>query len=164
MSSHHSHSTADASPAPTLTVEDELRLWPRVLDSIVCWSNNLRDVKVIGLDREQGVIVCELTLGPQHCNIAGNMHGGCAATLVDEVSSMALRLRDHQCGGHRSVSVNINTDYLAGAPQDSTILIEGRCHKAGRTLAFLSCEIRDKSTGQVYVRGSHVKFMMQASL
>ena len=96
------------------------------------------------------------------CNPLGNLHGGCSATLIDEISTLALQALDK--ARRQGVSVSLTTDYLAAAPHGATVLIEGRCHKVGRTLAFTSAEIRDKHSGRVYVRGSHVKFVGVARL
>ena len=167
------------------TAEQEVRAWSSTVQRVTGWSNLLKNVKVQTVDCDKGTVVCELLISdgacerPRRrrrvcacsdtmrcaidvCNPLGNLHGGCSATLIDEISTLALQALDK--ARRQGVSVSLTTDYLAAAPHGATVLIEGRCHKVGRTLAFTSAEIRDKHSGRVYVRGSHVKFVGVARL
>jgi acyl-coenzyme A thioesterase 13 len=144
------------------SVEDEIRAWPVWVQSLTCWSAHLKDVQVVGIDKEQGIVTCSMVVGPEHCNPMGSMHGGCSATLVDEVSTLALRAFDRT--RRSGVSVTLTTEYLAAIPIDTTLLLEARCSKVGRTLAFLTCDIKDRDSKRVFVRGTHVKFVGEARL
>lgn len=52
-----------------------------------------------------GKVVCEMTLDESHLNRRGTMHGGLTATLVDNVSTLALMTEENGAPG---VSVDLN--------------------------------------------------------
>lgn len=37
--------------------------------------------------------------------------------------------------------------------------VDAKTVKAGKTLAYLSCDIRNKATGDILATGTHVKFI-----
>jgi len=49
--------------------------------------------------------------------------------------------------------------YLKAAVEGDTVVIDCSTLKAGKTLAFLSAEIKKKATGEVLAVGSHTKFI-----
>lgn len=51
-----------------------------------------------------GKCSCEVTVDESHLNRSGGLHGGFAATLVDEVSTLAIMSADKSPG----VSVDMN--------------------------------------------------------
>lgn len=86
----------------------------------------------------------------------GTLHGGFSAHLVDTVTTLALMTHPE---GTPGVSVDMNLTYLKAAKVGEEILIEARILRRGRTLAFLECEIKNKDTGSLLVKGSHTKFV-----
>ena len=56
-----------------------------------------------------GRCICELTVGEEHQNRNGTLHGGMTATLVDVVSTAALMSNDNTGPG---VSVNMNVSLV----------------------------------------------------
>ena len=56
------------------------------------------------------------------------------------------------------VSVDMSLTYMKPARIGEEIIIEARALKAGRTMAFLECEIRNKDDA-LLVKGSHTKFL-----
>ena len=52
-----------------------------------------------------GKVVCELTVDESHLNRVGAMHGGLTATLVDQISTLALMTEEGHLPG---VSVDLN--------------------------------------------------------
>ena len=56
------------------------------------------------------------------------------------------------------VTVDMNLTYLKPARIGEEIIIEARTLRAGKTLAFLECEIRNKDEA-LLVKGSHTKFL-----
>jgi len=48
---------------------------------------------------------------------------------------------------------------MKAAVEGDTVVIDCSTLKAGKTLAFLSVEIRKKETGELLAVGSHTKFM-----
>lgn len=55
-------------------------------------------------------------------------------------------------------------NYLSPMPGNHICEIEAKVVKAGRTLAFADVEIRDKQTGKVTARGTHIKFIPQVTV
>ncbi len=52
-----------------------------------------------------GKVVCEFTVEEDHLNRNGDMHGGFTATLVDQVTAIAVMTKEGQLPG---VSVDLN--------------------------------------------------------
>lgn len=105
---------------------------------------------------EVGRCICELTIQPEHANNAGTLHGGYIATLVDSVSTTALLSVDQSAPG---VSVDLNISYLGAARIGEQIIIDAQTMKRGKTLAFLTVDIRRKSDGSLIALGRHTKFI-----
>jgi acyl-coenzyme A thioesterase 13 len=102
-----------------------------------------------------GRVVCELTVGVPHSNSYGTLHGGCTATLVDIVGTMAALTVDPLRPG---VSVDMHISYLAAARVGQRVVCVGHCHKMGGRLAFTSVELfLEREGGALVARGSHTK-------
>ena len=56
----------------------------------------------------KGQCVCELTVDESHLNRGGTLHGGLTATLVDNVSTLAIMSTD----SHPGVSLDMNISYV----------------------------------------------------
>ncbi|KAF3482928.1 thioesterase [Arthroderma uncinatum] len=96
------------------------------------------------------------TVASEMCNGLGNLHGGCATTLVD-VATTTLLLG---MGGHFSmggVSRSLNMTFLRPAPEGTEISINCELVQAGKRLALLKADIRRTDTNQVLVLGDHDK-------
>ena len=86
----------------------------------------------------------------------GTLHGGFSAHIVDNMSTLALvTVQDEFRPG---VSVDMNLTYMKPAKVGEEIIIEARALKAGRTMVFLECEIRNKDQA-LLVKGSHTKYI-----
>ncbi|XP_074025736.1 acyl-coenzyme A thioesterase 13 [Leptinotarsa decemlineata] len=117
----------------------------------------LRKVTVVHL--KDGYCHAEMNVSEEHTNSLGTLHGGLSATLVDNVSSWALM--SHAGGEYPSVSVEMNMTYLKGAKIGEDIKIEANTLKVGKTLAFLEVFIKNKSSGDLLVKGAHTKFLLR---
>ena len=135
-----------------------------------------------------GRMVCDFPVDKRVQNRFGTLHGGCignqsflhysqgcelvhvrivargpvltliiwfAATLVDDVSSGAIV----SVAPHAGVSVHMSMNYLSPTPGGQDCEVDAHVTKAGRTLAFADVEIRNKRTGKVTARGTHIKFI-----
>lgn len=98
-------------------------------------------------------VTFRMTVAPELCNRLGTLHGGCAATLVDVLTSTVLLALD-QPG---SVSRSLALKYVRAAPMGSDVLIVNELVHVGRKLALVKCEIRRADTGDVCVIGEHDK-------
>ncbi|KAL4996968.1 HotDog domain-containing protein [Aspergillus recurvatus] len=90
----------------------------------------------------QPSIAFELTIAPKHCNYLGNLHGGCAATLFDVLSSMILlgvsKPGFFELGG---VSRHLNVTYLRPVPVGTKVRLVSNVVNMGKRLALMRSEI-----------------------
>ena len=106
---------------------------------------------------DPGKVVVSLDIDENMTNRMGGLHGGCSATLVDCVTTLALMSTKE--GQSPGVSVNMNINYVKGAKLGEKILVDAKALKVGKTLAYLDCEIKNGETGAVLVTGSQTKFI-----
>ncbi|CAG0879933.1 unnamed protein product [Darwinula stevensoni] len=57
------------------------------------------------------------------------------------------------------VSTGFLKNYIGAAKPGETLLIEAHTNKFGKSLAFLSVEIKTKETGKLIARGTHTKYL-----
>ncbi len=90
-------------------------------------------------------------------NLGGALHGGAIATLVDDAGTCAIisKDRDHRPG----VTTDLNVSYFAPGPGGSVVIAEATVLKAGKTLAFVSVDIRREADGVLVAQGRMTKFM-----
>lgn len=101
----------------------------------------------------QVVVHVEVTL--DHVNVAKNLHGGAAATLVDVVGTLAVMSADaHNRFG---VSTDLNLSWFAPVPLGEIAIVDAKVLKAGRSLAFVAVEIRRASDDLLCVQGRMTK-------
>ncbi|KAL4871803.1 hypothetical protein BDV12DRAFT_163145 [Aspergillus spectabilis] len=108
--------------------------------------------------REPAEIAFLLTVAPTHCNLLGNLHGGCAATLFDVLSSMILlgvsKPGQFEYGG---VSRHLDVTYLRPVPVGTTVKLVSRVVHMGKRLALLRSEIVRVDDGNVCMVSDHEK-------
>ncbi|WYZ45369.1 hypothetical protein EsH8_VIII_000685 [Colletotrichum jinshuiense] len=100
------------------------------------------------------------TVHPDHCNRAGNLHGGAAATLFDSLTSLPLALINDKPGywQYLGVSRTINCSYLRPAPVGEECLVECEIIQIGKTLCQIRGTLRRKRDGLVLATCEHHKF------
>lgn len=106
--------------------------------------------------REKGRAILEQELRPELLNSWGVAHGGVVTTLADIALAVAALTMDASARG--ALTVELNVSFIG--PGSGTLVAEGRCLKAGRSLAFSEGEIRDgegklvaKAVGTFQLRG-----------
>lgn len=91
-------------------------------------------------------------------NYMGNLHGGCAATLVDNLTSTILMAASRpgafQYGG---VTRNLSVTYLRPAPQGHEIRVICEVVQMGRRLSLLRAEIRRVDNDDLCCVADHQK-------
>lgn len=94
----------------------------------------------------------------EHTNRGGSLHGGFTATLVDQMSTLALLTHadENLAAG---VSVELNVSFLAAANVGDLILIEASTLRKGRNLAYLNVDIMKKDGRKLIAKATHVKFI-----
>ncbi|XP_043287234.1 acyl-coenzyme A thioesterase 13-like isoform X2 [Venturia canescens] len=122
--------------------------------TILTYYIRVKQVEFISADN--GDCIAEFTVGEEHLNAGGTLHGGCTSTLIDCVSSYALMTTG---SGAPGVSVNLDVTFLNAARSGEILKIDAKTIKAGRKLAFLAVEMSKKSDGAIVARGSHTKYI-----
>ncbi|EXJ87399.1 hypothetical protein A1O3_04359 [Capronia epimyces CBS 606.96] len=94
------------------------------------------------VDVQPNVAKWEMEIGSHLCNKSGNLHGGAAATILDNLTSAALLTIARPGfldGGH--VSRTITMSYLRPVPGGSRVTIDCEIQAAGRNTANISGKI-----------------------
>ncbi|KAI5130368.1 acyl-coenzyme A thioesterase 13 [Manis pentadactyla] len=136
-----------------------------------CLTQNLREVmkalssvgsfdrvlqKVTLVSAVPGKVVCEMKVEEEHINKMGTLHGGLTATLVDNISTMALLCTERGAAG---VSVDMSISYMSPAKLGEDVMITAHVLKQGKTLAFASVDLTNKATGKLIAQGRHTKHL-----
>jgi uncharacterized protein (TIGR00369 family) len=91
----------------------------------------------------------ELEVRPELMNSWGAVHGGATMTLLDIALAVALRSLDAAEKGAITVELKVN---FVG-PGLGTLVADGRCVHAGKTVAFCEGEVHD-SEGKLVATAS----------
>ncbi|KAI9041040.1 PaaI family thioesterase [Aspergillus affinis] len=98
------------------------------------------------------------TVSPKLCNLIGNLHGGCAATLIDVLSTcILLGVSSPGHFGLGGVSRHLKVTYLRPVPQGTDARLVCEIVHVGRRLAFMKAEISRADTGALCIVGEHEK-------
>ncbi|XP_012596807.1 acyl-coenzyme A thioesterase 13 isoform X2 [Microcebus murinus] len=116
----------------------------------------LEEQKVTVVSAVPGKVVCEMKVEEEHTNRMGTLHGGLTATLVDDISTVALLCTERGLPG---VSVDMNITYMSPAKIGEDVVITAHILKQGRTLAFASVDLTNKATGKLVAQGRHTKHL-----
>ena len=109
-------------------------------------THALRNTNLKLVEAKANTTKWEMDIPSHLCNKSGNLHGGAAATLLDNLTSTALLTiakPGFLDGGH--VSRTLTTTYLRPVPKDSHVTIDCEVQSAGRHTANIM--------GKVYVNG-----------
>ncbi len=99
--------------------------------------------------RGDGHAVIELDLRPELMNSWDTAHGGVVMTLLDIAMAVAARSSDPRALG--AITVEMKTSFIGTCR--GTVVAEGRCIHAGKSVAFCEAEARDDS-GKVVAKAS----------
>ncbi|KAH8691348.1 putative thioesterase family protein [Talaromyces proteolyticus] len=103
-------------------------------------------------------VTYRLTVTPQMRNSMDSLHGGCAATIIDNLSTTILMAVSKpgmfQYGG---VSRNLNVTYLRPLPLNTDMRLICEVVQMGRRLALLKAEIRRVDDDALCVVADHQK-------
>jgi acyl-coenzyme A thioesterase 13 len=98
----------------------------------------------------------ELEVTPAVENPNAMLHGGAVASLVDHAGTCAILSADRE--GRPGVTTDLNVTYLAPGPHGATVVAEAQVLRAGKTLAFVSVDVRRKEDGVLIAQGRMTKF------
>ncbi|KAJ3550417.1 hypothetical protein NM688_g5083 [Phlebia brevispora] len=109
--------------------------------------------------KKEAKVVFEIDVKDDMCNFGNNMHGGCAAFLIDLCSSVALTLLASQTAPDKlsHVSLVLNTIYHAPAPKGCRLKIVNTTVALGGRVMTARTEIFDKTKNRLAVSGVHLK-------
>ena len=117
------------------------------------------DAALVGfelLELEPGRARARLPVAAAVANVGGNLHGGAIATLVDDVGTLAILSADRQ--QRAGVTTDLNVSYFApGSP--GHVVAEARVLKSGKTLAFVTVDVRREADGVLVAQGRMTKFL-----
>ncbi|KAH8889665.1 hypothetical protein GQ53DRAFT_689479 [Thozetella sp. PMI_491] len=103
-------------------------------------------------------LVFAYTVQAEHCNRLGNLHGGCAATLFDFLTTMVLtQVNSPGFWWFLGVSRTLNVTYLRPMPLDQTFHFECEIVHVGKRLAALKGTAKRPSDGAVMAICEHGK-------
>uniref|UniRef100_A0A673U1Y0 Acyl-coenzyme A thioesterase 13 n=2 Tax=Suricata suricatta TaxID=37032 RepID=A0A673U1Y0_SURSU len=136
------------------------RLTPSALELMKAVKNSRRFDRVLEkvtlVSAGPGKVICEMKVGNEHSNNYGTLHGGMTATLVDNISTLALVSTERGLPG---VSVDMNITYMSPAKIGEDLVITAHVLKQGKTLAFTSVDVTNKATGKLVAQGRHTKHL-----
>jgi acyl-coenzyme A thioesterase 13 len=111
-------------------------------------------LRVVAFGEGRATVEMDVTAALQ--NSLGSLHGGAVATLVDNAGTLAIMTADRQA--RPGVTTDLNTSYFAPAPAGSTVVADASVLKIGKTLAFVSVDVRRASDGVLVAQGRMTKF------
>lgn len=115
---------------------------------------------IVVLEADAGRSVLRLPIKAELANRRDHVHGGAIATLVD--SAMALATRSTEVGLETGGTIDLNIHFLA--PGKGALLATATVTRAGRSVAFCQCEVRDESGKLVATSMSSFKLRRAKSL
>lgn len=108
-------------------------------------------------------ITISYTVQSDHCNRLHNLHGGCAATLFDFITTLPLSLINKPgFWQYLGVSRTLNTTYFRPVPAGVEVTIEAEIVQVGRKLATIRGTMRRRSDGAIMAVCEHGKANVDA--
>ena len=105
-------------------------------------------------DWEEGRGVIELDLDNRHGNIAGRVHGGIYAMLIDDATGYACCWNSDKSRGRPGVTLSLSVNFL-GTPKTDRIIATGWRTGGGKATSFARGEVRD-AEGNLLATGEAV--------
>jgi acyl-coenzyme A thioesterase 13 len=96
----------------------------------------------------EGSLSVEFTVREEMTNPMGILHGGIAATMLDEVLGATVYSLGHE---HFFVSVNLNVDYLSSARIGEVVTAQSQVVRKGRNIVHAECRLTN-AEGKLLVK------------
>ena len=109
------------------------------------------------VDAANGKATLKIVVTQPVQNLGGNLHGGAVATLVDDAGTIAIMTADKD--SRPGVTTDLNVTYLSAGRSGETIVVEAQVLKVGRTMAYVSVDLRREKDGVLIAQGRMSKFM-----
>ncbi|HVO29756.1 MAG TPA: PaaI family thioesterase [bacterium] len=104
----------------------------------------------------EGKARVELDVADGVQNLNGTLHGGAIATLIDDAGTVAIMSADREA--RPGVSTDLNVSFFAPAPGGSTVYADAAVLRIGKTLAFVTVDVKRKSDDVLVAQGRMTKF------
>ncbi|KAH7350913.1 HotDog domain-containing protein [Rhexocercosporidium sp. MPI-PUGE-AT-0058] len=145
--------------ASTMELEHIKGVWERMRGNSPIYDFLLSDVELISATK--GSITAHLTLGKNHVNSRGTIHGAVSAALADWSGGLVIATHGMEKTG---ASIDIHVTYIGTAQVGEMIEIEALANKVGRSVAFTTIRISklvDGKPGPMVATASHTKYISQ---
>ncbi|KAM0431843.1 hypothetical protein ACHAPT_005094 [Fusarium lateritium] len=129
------------------------------------WMHSLvPHISLVSVDSEKSCTFL-FTVQPDNCNRHRSLHGGCAASLFDYLTTLPIALVNRP-GFWQSMGVSrtLNVTYMRPVPVGEEVLIECEIIQVGRKLATLRGTMRRRSDGLLMATCEHGKVNIDADL
>ena len=134
-------------------------VWQRMQGNSPIYDFLLSDVEIVSATK--GTVTSRLTLGKNHVNSRGTIHGAVSAALVDWSGGLAISSHGFEKSG---ASIDIHVTYIGTAQVGETLEIEAIANKVGRSVAFTTIRIAklvEGKPGPMVATASHTKYISQ---
>jgi acyl-coenzyme A thioesterase 13 len=136
-----------------MTLSEKLRARIAAWTSDGIWDAGLAGTELVDAGEGRARIRLPVTRAVQ--NFGGAMHGGAIATLVDVLGTVAIMTADRH---HRpGVTTDLNVSYFS--PGKGVVVADAQVLKCGRTLAFVTVDVRREDDGALVAQGRMTKAM-----
>ena len=102
------------------------------------------------LEVTPGRAVFEMEAGPQHANPMGTLHGGILCDIADAAMGIAYASTLEE--GESFTTLELKINFLRAA-RKATLTAEATVVKAGSTLGYVECAVKDQS-GQLVAKAA----------
>ncbi len=102
---------------------------------------------LIGLEAKElhdSYALMELTIGPEHLNSGGSLHGGILAAMIDHTGGIAGCFCAETGRSRKAVTLSLTTSFLAAANSGKVTAI-GRKRPGGKRIFVSTTEVTDES-------------------
>jgi len=104
---------------------------------------------------DRGYAEVILSVGPEHLNRLGVVHGGVLATLLDSATGYAVAFASSATKMQPAVTLSLNTHFLGQARGGDRLIAVGRHIGGGKTIAYAAAEVKTDD-GRLIARGDAV--------
>jgi uncharacterized protein (TIGR00369 family) len=128
-------------------------LSPEIDQQSLSGYSRLMEYRLHRADRGYAEVV--LTIGPQHLNRLGVLHGGVLGTLIDSATGYAVAFADSPTKMKPAVTLSFNVQFLGQTQAGDRLIATGKHIGGGKTIAYAAAEVH-AADGRLIARGDAV--------
>ncbi|KAK2807956.1 hypothetical protein FQN50_005198 [Emmonsiellopsis sp. PD_5] len=119
------------------------------------WDTScMKEIKLVSVD--EGIVEFEFTVTQQMCNPLNILHGGCASTILDVLTSTAVFTVPDKAELVQTLSRTLTMTFLRPVLVDTTVRVVAKLVQVGRSFIHCTGEILTLD-GKVCVSCTHDK-------